>query len=59
MKAAPSKKTCVVEENIEGKKSKYGEKTTKEDQTIAVVVPIWTKTSIFALPDRIACQAPL
>ena len=59
MKAAPSKKTCVVNENTDGKKSKYGEKTTKEDQIIAVVVPIWTKTSILVLPDRIACQAPL
>ena len=59
MKAAPSKNTWVVDEKIEGRKSRYGENTTSEDQIIAVVVPMWTRTSMFALPDRIACQAPL
>ena len=59
MKAAPSKNTWVVDEKIEGRKSRYGANTTREDQIIAVVVPIWTRTSMFALPDRIACQAPL
>ena len=44
---------------MEGKNSKNGAKTTREDQIIAVVVPIWTKTSMFALPDRSAFQAPM
>ena len=40
MKAAPSKNTWVVDEKIEGRKSRNGENTTSEDQIIAVVVPM-------------------
>ena len=44
---------------MEGKNSKNDAKTTREDHIIAVVVPIWTKTSMFALHDRSAFQAPM
>ena len=40
MNAAPSKKTCLVDEKIGGKNCKYGANTTKDDQIIAVVVPM-------------------
>ena len=40
MNAAPSKKTCSVDEKIGGKNCKYGANTTKDDQIIAVVVPM-------------------